>query len=129
MERAAPGTSSRTGWLDRVIGVNGLTGSSFQAVQVGGTLPPESLLGPNPELAMYSLDGFRLSGASSTADRLLWDAALRSLHSSSPTALKQPTYTTLDAIQTVAGMGSASAYVPGNGAVLRHHQRVRPVAA
>ena len=66
MERAAPGTSSRSGWLDRVIGVNGLTGSSFQAVQVGGTLPPESLLGPNPELAMYSLDGFRLSGASTT---------------------------------------------------------------
>ena len=53
---------------------------------------------------MDSLDGFRLSGASSTpADRLLWDTALRSLHSSSPTALKQPTYTTLDAIQTVAG--------------------------
>ena len=66
---------------------------------------------------MYSLDGFRLSGASAPADRVLWDTALRSLHSSSPTALKQPTYTTLDAIQTVASMGTASAYVPGNGAV------------
>ena len=70
MERAAPGTSARSGWLDRVIGINGLTGSSFQAVQVGDTLPPDSLLGPNPELAMDNLDGFRLSGASSTADRL-----------------------------------------------------------
>ena len=55
MERAAPGSSTRSGWLDRVIGVNGLTGSSFQAVQVGDTLPPDSLLGPNPELAMDSL--------------------------------------------------------------------------
>ena len=117
MERAAPGSSTRTGWLDRVIGVNGLTGSSFQAVQVGGTLPPESLLGPSPELAMDSLDGFRLSGGENATSRALWDAALRSLHSASPTALKQPTITTLDAIQTVAGLGLASAYVPANGAV------------
>ncbi len=116
MERAAPGTSARSGWLDRVIGINGL-GSSFQAVQVGDTLPPDSLLGPNPELTMDNLDRFRLDGASSTADRLRWDAALRSLHDTSPTSLKQPTYTTLDAIQTVAGMGTANDYLPGDGAV------------
>ncbi len=116
MERAAPGTSTRSGWLDRVIGVNGL-GTSFQAVQVGGSLPPESLLGPNPELAMRDLDNFRLAGASSTPDRLLWDTALRSLHSTSPTSLKQPSYTTLDAIQTVADLGTAAGYTPGNGAV------------
>ncbi len=117
MERAAPGTSARTGWLDRVVGVNGLTASSFQAVQVGGSLPPDSLLGPNPELSLRSLDGFRLSGGSSPADRALWDAALRSLHSDSPTALKQPSYTTLDAIETVANMGTADGYTPANGAV------------
>ena len=117
MERAAPGTSARTGWLDRVVGVNGLTGSSFQAVQVGGSLPPESLLGPNPELALRSLDGFRLSGGTTPADRALWDAALRSMHADSPAALKQPSYTTLDAIETVANMGEASSYAPANGAV------------
>ena len=80
MERAALRASTRTGWLDRVVGVNGLTGSSFQAVQVGDTLPPESLLGPDPELAMDSLANFRLSGVSA-ADRPLWDTALRALHS------------------------------------------------
>lgn len=117
MERAAPGSSVRSGWLDRVIGVNGLTGSSFQAVQVGGTLPPDSLLGPNPELAMDSLDGFRLSGGDSDAGRQKWDKALRALHSISPTALKQPTTTTLNAIQTVADLGTADDYAPGNGAV------------
>jgi uncharacterized protein (DUF1501 family) len=117
MERAAPGTSTRSGWLDRVIGVNGLTGSSFQSVQVGGTLPPDSMLGPNPELAMDSLDGFRLSGGDTASGRQKWDTALRGLHSVSPTSLKQPTLTTLDAIQTVAALGTASAYVPGNGAV------------
>ena len=121
MERAAPGSSTRTGWLDRVVGVNGLTGSSFQAVQVGDTLPPESLLGPNPELAMDSLANFHLSGVSA-AERPLWDTALRALHSASPTALKQPTYTTLDAIQTVSTLVPASGsttdpYPPSNGAV------------
>ena len=80
MERAAPAARPGPGWLDRVIGVNGLTGSSFQAVQVGDTLPPDSLLGPNPELAMDSLDSFRLSGVS-TRPPALWDTALRTLHS------------------------------------------------
>ena len=117
MERAAPGTSTRSGWLDRVIGINGLTGSSFQAVSVGGSLPPDSLLGPNPELGLRSLDTFRLSGGSTAPDRALWDAALRTMHAESPTALKQPTYTTLDAIETVAGMGVVADYTPSNGAV------------
>ncbi len=117
MERAAPGTSTRSGWLDRTIGVNGLTGSSFQAVQLGGNLPPESLLGPNPELAMRELDTFRLSGGSSASDRAKWDTALRSLHASSPSALQQPSYTTLDAIQAVADLGVVDDYAPANGAV------------
>jgi uncharacterized protein (DUF1501 family) len=116
MERAAPGTSVRSGWLDRVIGVNGLTGSSFQAVQLGGTLPPDSLAGPNPELALGSLDDFRLSGGDSDAGRAKWDKALRALHSNSPTALKTPTITTLDAIQTIASLGTKDDYAPADGA-------------
>src|ERR1044072_1655526 len=34
MERAAPGTSVRTGWIDRVLGLRD-TGTAFQGVQMG----------------------------------------------------------------------------------------------
>ena len=44
IERAAPGTSLRTGWLDRVLGVRG-AGTAFQAVQLGSNMLPGSLLG------------------------------------------------------------------------------------
>lgn len=126
MERAAPGTSTRSGWLDRVIGVNGLTGSSFQSVAVGGSLAPDSLLGPNPELALDSLDGFRLSGGEDTASRQRWDTALRALHSTAPTSLQQPTFTTLDAVATVAGLGVVDDYTPGNGAVYDEDSYLAP---
>jgi len=116
MEKASFDGSLRTGWLDRVLGVRGLTGSSFQAMEVGDNLPPDSLLGPNPELAVYSLDDFKLSGADNDADRQQWGTALRALHSGAATALRQPADTTLDAIDTVAGLGQASDYVAENGA-------------
>ena len=39
MERAAPGSSLRTGWLDRVLGLRDHA-SEFQAVEMGSSLPP-----------------------------------------------------------------------------------------
>ena len=65
MERAAPGTSLRTGWIDRVIGRRS-EGTVFQAMQVGSGMASTAFIGPEPELAMWSVDGFDLSGA--------WDA-------------------------------------------------------
>ncbi len=116
MERASFDGSLRTGWLDRVIGVRGVTASSFQAMEVGDNLPPDSLLGPTPELALYSLDSFSLDGADTPAARLQWATALRSMHGQAAPALRAPALTTLDAIDTVAGLGKADAYVPANGA-------------
>lgn len=116
MERASFDGSLRTGWLDRMLGVRGLTGSSFQAMEVGDNLPPDSLLGPNPELAVDSLDNFALAGADSPAQRLQWATALRALHAGAASSLRQPADTTLDAIDTVASMGQASDYVASGGA-------------
>jgi uncharacterized protein (DUF1501 family) len=115
MEKAAFNSSLRTGWLDRMLGVRGVSNSSFQAMEVGNSLPPDSLLGPNPSLALYSLDSFNLDG-SSNSDRTTWSTALKALHSGAATSLQQPANTTLAAIATVAGMGSADDYVPANGA-------------
>ena len=67
MERAAPGTSLRTGWLDRVLGLRD-SGSPFQATQLGSSSAASAFLGPAPELAMWNVDGFELSGAWSSAE-------------------------------------------------------------
>lgn len=77
LERAAPGTSLRTGWLDRVLGVAG-SGTPFQAVQLGDTAPSGLLAGPEPVLAADSLDAFSLSGLSWLGPRFA--ITLRTLH-------------------------------------------------
>lgn len=59
LERAAPGTSIRTGWLDRVLGARGL-GTPLQAVAVGEAT--SALSGPAPEALVRSLDDFALEG-------------------------------------------------------------------
>lgn len=113
IERAAPGTSVRTGWLDRVLGVRG-TGTAFQATQLGSNMLPGSLLGPAPDLAMTSIDNFSLS---------IWDgyrpqftAALAAMHTGVDHPVAQQAATTLAALSTTAAMKTAG-YTPANGAV------------
>lgn len=113
MERAAPGNSLRTGWLDRVLGLRTEEGP-FQATQIGSSASSQQFLGPSPELAMWSVDSFQLEGSSGSG-RLLWDAALRSLHKGAPTVVEQPANTALDALSTAAAL-QASGYTPANGA-------------
>lgn len=83
LERAAPGTSLRTGWLDRVIGVAG-NGSPLQAVTLGSGTSALALAGPAPDVAMRSLERFTLQ-AESAVDRERV-TALRALHSGRPGA-------------------------------------------
>jgi uncharacterized protein (DUF1501 family) len=117
MERAAPGTSVRTGWIDRVLGLRD-PGTAFQGVQMGSNLAASAFLGnDSSELAMWSVDAFGLDAAGDDdAERSRWDTALRALHSDAPAVLAVPTSTTLDALQTTAALRTAG-YVPENGAV------------
>jgi uncharacterized protein (DUF1501 family) len=113
MEIAAPGSNLRTGWLDRVLGVRG-SGGSFQAVEMGSSMLPDSLLGPAPTLAMTAVDDFTLS---------IWDGyktpfmtALGSLYSDVASPMAAQVSTTLAAVGTTAAM-KAAGYTPANGAV------------
>lgn len=101
IERAAPGTSARTGWLDRTLGLHD-AGGPFGAVQVGSSSIPFSLRGPNPELGMRSLGDFSLNGASDQADRDRWRSALTALHSDAPSSLGTAATGTLAALDQVA---------------------------
>jgi uncharacterized protein (DUF1501 family) len=116
MERAAPGTSLRTGWLDRVLGLRDPS-QPFQATQMGSNSAAAAFLGPAPELAMWSIDSFGLDGAWNTTEQTRWDTALRSVHTGAPPVIQAPAVTALDALTTATSLGDAASYMPANGAV------------
>jgi uncharacterized protein (DUF1501 family) len=115
MERAAPGSSLRTGWIDRVLGLRD-AGSAFQATQMGSNSAARSFLGPNPELAMYSVDSFQLSGAWDDTQLALWQAALSGLMDGAPDMVGGPGVTALDALAQAAAL-QATPYTPDHGAI------------
>ena len=66
VEDAAPGTSIRTGWVNRMIGqANPGTHSTFDAVQLGMNFPTAALTGDSPILATSDLKNLQVSGLSS----------------------------------------------------------------
>ncbi len=114
IERAAPGTSARTGWLDHTLGLHAL-GGPFSAVQMGSNSIPEAFAGPIPVLGMDSISSFKLSGTSNASQRTSWTNALTALHSAAPPGLQDSATGTLGALGTAATL-SATTYTPANGA-------------
>ena len=110
MERAAPGSSLRTGWLDRTLGLRDV-GSGFQAVQLGSSMAAAAFRGPSPELAMWSVDSFTLDGAWNLEERHRWDDALTGLHVGAPPMVATPAASTLSALADAAVMQDAG-YTP-----------------
>lgn len=106
LERAAPGTTLRTGWLDRVLGATG-TGAVFQAASLGSGTPGQLLAGPSPELATSSLKRFTLSGSEWVGPRMT--TALRALHTGVDSPQVPAARLTLDAV------GAAAAIVAADG--------------
>ena len=101
VERAAPGSGIRTGWLDRMLSLHDPSGP-FGAVQLGSTTMPMAFAGPYDELGMNRLADFALDGASDAADRARWTSALTGLHDRAGSALKTSASTTLSALETAA---------------------------
>ena len=116
MERADPGSSLRTGWLDRVLGLRP-DGEPFQATQMGSNTAASAFLGPAPELAMWSIDDFDLSGAYDDTEQARWDTALRAVNAGAPAVIDAPAATALGALTTAGSLGDWEDYVPSNGAV------------
>ena len=76
MERAAAGTSIRTGWLDRMLGLTNPT-NPWSGVSIGSTKVTRALSGPSPDLGVASLDGFAIAGDSAS---LPMNQTLRALY-------------------------------------------------
>ncbi len=115
IERAAPGSSVRTGWLDRTLGLDPLPSSDapFNGVTIGSRAP-RSTAGPQPEVTMRSLSSFALSGVDA-ANRARWSTALSRLHESATSSVGDPARATLAALGAAAAI-SDQAYTPDGGA-------------
>ena len=85
MENAAPGTSLRSGWLDRMLGVTGAT-APLAGVSVGHAMPARLLAGAATDVSMRSIDGFTLAGEGKRP----MAAALRAMYADAPAHLAAP---------------------------------------
>ncbi|GAA2582432.1 DUF1501 domain-containing protein [Winogradskya consettensis] len=110
MERAAAGTSVRTGWLDRMLGLTGATGP-LAGVSLGTAMPNRLLTGPAVDVSMRSIDTFTLSGEGENRPVA---AALRAMYASAPPLLSGPALAA-DAALTATTSLRANAYTPANG--------------
>jgi uncharacterized protein (DUF1501 family) len=111
MERAAPGTALRTGWLDRMLGGTGATGP-LSGVSLGTAMPARLLTGPAPAVSMRAVDDFTLAGESAKRPMA---AALRKLYAGAAEQLAAPARAA-DAALTATASLRAAGYTPGNGA-------------
>jgi uncharacterized protein (DUF1501 family) len=112
MEAAAAGTSIRSGWLDRMLGITGAT-APLAGVSVGDAMPARLFAGPTTAVSMDTLDAFALAGESA---RRPMTAALRAMYADAPAQLAAPAKAA-DAALTASGTVRATAYAPANGVV------------
>lgn len=123
MERAAPGSSLRTGWIDRTLGLRSPS-TVFQGSAVGEALAPQAMAGPFAELAFNSIDRFSLDGvygdtaSERTVDGARWATALTALHARIP-SLSPAAGSALGAVATASAL-KAAGYTPANGATYPH---------
>ncbi|MBU2664261.1 DUF1501 domain-containing protein [Actinoplanes bogorensis] len=107
MENAAPGTSIRSGWLERMLGVTGATGA-LAGVSVGHAMPDRLFAGPTPSVSMSAIDKFTLAGDSAKRPMA---AALRSLYADAPPLQAGPA---LAADRALTASGVVRAVVGGS---------------
>ncbi|MDG6106525.1 DUF1501 domain-containing protein [Dactylosporangium aurantiacum] len=105
LERAAAGTSVRTGWLDRMLGVAGAAAPTA-GVAMGATGPARAFAGPAPDVSMSSVDAFKLAGNDAKTPMA---ATLAKLFDGAPAVLADPARAVNATLGTVAALG---AYTP-----------------
>jgi uncharacterized protein (DUF1501 family) len=122
MERAAPGSALRTGWINRMVGLTG-SGSTFAASSLSTSIAPSSFLGPAPSVTLGSIDRFALDGSGDNRDRARWSTALRKMYQGTHQSIHGPAIATLDAMGTTSQM-KQQGYRPANGAQYPNNSQV-----
>lgn len=114
VEDAAPGSTTRTGWLNRLIGRDTYT-SPLQAIQLGSANPPTSLSGPQQSVAIERIADMRLSGADKWDTEGRRPRSMRTTWASAPGPLGAGARAAMAAIADFAPV-RATAAAPANGA-------------
>ncbi len=111
LERAAPGSDVRTGWIDRVLEVRG-PGTAFQTLELGSGMLPNSLIGPAPSMALTNIADFSLNIWSGYQPA--FSTALGAMHSGLTHPVAKQAAITLSALSTTTTM-QAAPYIPAAG--------------
>jgi uncharacterized protein (DUF1501 family) len=101
LERAAPNSSLRTGWLNRTLGLLPASGA-LEAVALGQYEVPGHLRGPRPSLVSGLLDDVKLSVDTATTPTSLWQKAIGQLHVMARPEVKAPMGNALAAISALS---------------------------
>jgi uncharacterized protein (DUF1501 family) len=107
LEDAAPGSSTRTGWLNRLIGLPDANTSPLQALNIGTGVPPASLGGPAPYMNASRLEDIRLAGAKDRNDRRR--RSLDTMWGKQRTPLGEATRRAFSVVQTFERINRSSA--------------------
>ncbi len=107
MERAAPGSSIRTGWIDRSVGLVAASGT-FTASQVGSTSVPASLYGDHGGMAISNVDDVKLGVDPTLVSLSTWRKAVATLHRGAAPTTTHPTTAALDALATLSALPKAA---------------------
>ena len=117
VEDADPGSSARTGWLNRLVGRHGSV-EAIQTIQFGGGVPTTAVTGPHPVLATNNVDGVRLAGAWDKDTEKARRAAMQTIWGDATGPLGAGARSALDVVADFEAVrGSSEA--PANGATYR----------
>ena len=114
LERAAPDSRLRTGWIDRMAGISG-SRSAFTAMQLGSGTAGTAFAGPAPALAVGSLKDFSIAGTPDDTERARWHRALTAMYRDGPADVVAPAREALAAMDTVRGIPATAALPDGAG--------------
>ena len=110
LEDAAPGSSTRTGWLNRLIGMPDGSTSPLQAINIGTGVPPASLAGPSPYMNAAKVENIRLAGAKKATDKRR--RALETMWGKQRTPLGDATRRAFSVVQSFERISSSHKAIP-----------------
>ncbi|MBA2773145.1 MAG: DUF1501 domain-containing protein [Nocardioidaceae bacterium] len=114
VEDADAGSSTRTGWINRLIGLDTFT-SPVEAVTIGSGVQPSSMYGPQPTLSALRADDIELSGANDPDGMAGRRRALNQVWGNANGTLAVGARSTLTTTATI-GPRLQRTYTPANGA-------------
>lgn len=115
VEDADPGSSTRVGWINRMVGLTG-SGAPNQAIQLGTSLPPTALVGPSSSMAVYQLRDISLPGGDDREFKARVRASLETMWNGNGSPMGRAVGATLTTTRDLAGVAEDQS-PPQHGAV------------